>query len=132
MTSGKTKSKDQLSTHVIFHKDSFCSMTLNYPPKIPKTHSLLSSTPSIISFPLKSFNIALHLSQIFYTTSTSLLHGISYFFISLIFEMRRSKIGLQSIGETVRIVYYSEREKFDQRSHFLVKLELFFQFVLNY
>lgn len=104
-----------------------------------KTHSPLSLTPSIISFPLKSCNIALHLSQIFDTASTSLLHDISYFFLSLIFEMRRSKMVNssetsfhQSIGEAVRIVYSSEREKFDQRSHLLLKLELLFQFVLNY
>ena len=43
-------------------------------------------------------------------------HGISYFFLSLIFEMGISQIGDQSIEETVLIVSSSERDKFDQRS----------------
>ena len=35
-----------------------------------------------------------------------------YFFLSLIFEMGRSKIGDQPIGENAHIVCSSEREKF--------------------
>ena len=60
-----------------FTKTLFCSMAVNYPPTI---HSLLSLSPSIVSFPLKSFSIALYLFQISATTSTSLLHGISLLF----------------------------------------------------
>ena len=69
-SSGKTESKD----HSYFTKTLFCSMAVNYPPT---KHSLLSLSPSIISFLLKSFNIALYLFQIFATASTSPLHGIS-------------------------------------------------------
>ena len=35
-----------------------------------------------------------------------------YFFLSLIFEMGRSKISDQPIGENTHIMYSSEREKF--------------------
>ena len=84
-------------------------MTVNYPPT---THSLLSLSPSIVSFPLNP----LALLSISFRFLLQLQHHscmvFPYFFLSLIFDMGRSKIGDQPIRENAHIVCSSEREKF--------------------